>query len=118
MSDHIRYAIHIRRLLQIKERPNQYPVYNVEKAKSLKKLKMDKILSEIKENKRNIKTVKRSFEKERPVNYDDDRYIYDREVQNLQKELLNHLIKHNRNLNNQLNTIKYGRDNKIFKTSL
>ena len=120
MSDPVRSSIHIRRLLKIKERPNQYPVYkyNLENQKSPKTIKMDKIKLEIKANRRNITTVKKCFGKKRPVNYSDDKYIYDRQVENFQKELLNSLIKKNRELKNELNTLKYGRNEHIFLTPL
>ena len=115
MSDPIRYAIHIRRLVQIKQRPNQYPTY---KQKSLRKsesqiiIKKNELSSEIKNNQKNISSVKKSFERKKPVNYnDDDKYLFDREVEKVQKEMLNSLLIKNKKLKSQLKSLK---DNYLF----
>ena len=102
------FAIHIRRLLKIKERPSQYPSYKstIDNKKCLRIRKLDKIRSEIKLNRRSISSVKKSFEKEKPVNYWDDKYIYDREVESFQKIMLKSLISRNKKLNQKLHTLK------------
>ena len=112
MSEHVLYAIHIRRLVQIKHRPNQYPTYDIySRKKGLKKsgsqIIMKELSSEIKLNKKNISTVKKSFEKKKPVNYEDnDKYLYDKEVENFQKVMVDKLISKNNNLKNKLKLLK------------
>ena len=110
MSDDIRYQIHLKRLNQIKQRPNKYPVYNIntkgKNSPSPKKMKIDKLLSEIKTNRINISLVKKGFEKKKPVNYEDDKYIYEREIENIQKKLINQLISNNNDLQNQVQILK------------
>ena len=111
MSDPVRYQIHIRRLFQIKQRPNQYPVYNINskgnRSPSPKKQEMDQIISQIKKNKSNILTIQRDIDRKKPVNYEeDDKYIYDREVEKLQKEMMKQLINKNKVLKNQVKSLQ------------
>ena len=112
MSEHVLYAIHIRRLVQIKQRPNQYPTYDIySKKRHLKKsgsqIIMKELSSEIKLNKKNISTVKKSFEKKKPVNYDDeDKYLYDKEVEKIKKAMVDKLINKNNNLKSKLKLLK------------
>ena len=110
MSDEILYQIHLRRLGEIKQRPNKYPVYNIEKKlknPSPKKQKIDELVSQIKTNKTNITSIKKGFDKKKPVNYDDaDKYIYDREVEKIQKAMMNQLINNNKNLKNELKNLQ------------
>ena len=110
MSDQILYQIHLRRLGEIKQRPNKYPVYNIEKKlknPSPKKQKIDELVSQIKTNKTNITSIKKGFDKKKPVNYDDaDKYIYDREVEKIQKAMMNQLINNNKDLKNELKNLQ------------
>ena len=110
MSDEILYQIHLRRLGEIKQRPNKYPVYNIEKKSknpSPKKQKIDELVSQIKTNKTNISSIKKGFDKKKPVNYDDsDKYIYDREVEKIQKAMINQLINNNKDLKNELKNLQ------------
>ena len=110
MSDSILYQIHLRRLGEIKQRQNKYPVYNIEKKSknnSPKKQKIDELISEIKTNKTNITSIKKGFEKKKPVNYeDDDKYIYDREVEKIQKAMMSQLINNNKDLKNELKNLQ------------
>ena len=109
MSDPIRYQIHLRRLNQIKQRNNLYPVYNISMKSnrvSPRKMKIDKLSNQIKKNNENITIVKKSFEKKKPGNYQDDIYLYDREVKDFQKKLLNQLIKNNNHLKKELKQLK------------
>ena len=110
MSDEILYQIHLRRLGEIKQRPNKYPVYNIEKKlknPSPKKQKIDELVSQIKTNKTNITSIKKGFDKKKPVNYDDaDKYIYDREVEKIQKAMINQLINNNKDLKNELKNLQ------------
>ena len=111
MSDELRYQIHLKRLNQIKQRPNKYPFYNIKikgkNSPSPRKMKIDKLLTEIKTNKLNISLIKKGFEKKKPVDYkDDDKYIYEREVENIQKKLVNQLINKNQNLQNKVQSLR------------
>ena len=110
MSDPIRYAIHLKRLGQIKKRPNQYPIYEYKGKRKLKKSEsqatIDKLSSEIKVNQKNILSIQKSFDKKKPVNYECDKYIYDREVEKMQKEMVNSLINKNKKLKSQLKILK------------
>ncbi len=119
MSDPIRYAIHLRRLGQIKKRPNQYPLYEYRSKKKLKKSEsqatIDKLSSEIKVNQKNILSIQKNFEKKKPVNYECDKYIYDREVEKVQKELVNSLINKNKKLKSQLKILKD--NNQVYQKS-
>ena len=121
MSEPDRYEIHIRRLAQIKKRPNQYPTYDYNnKQKGLKKsgsqIIINELSSQIKINKKNISTVKKSFEKKKPVNYnEDDKYLFDREVEFFQKKMVNSLIKKNKKLEDKLKQLKDD-NNYIFQT--
>ena len=120
MSEPDRYEIHIRRLAQIKKRPNQYHTYDYNnKQKGLKKSGsqiINELSSQIKINKKNISTVKKSFEKKKPVNYnEDDKYLFDREVEFFQKKMVNSLINKNIKLENKLKELKDDY-NYIFQT--
>ena len=111
MSDSIRYQIHIKRLHQIKQRDNHYPSYNIKtkgyQSPSPKRMKINKLLSEIKANKISISTIKKDLAKKKPVNFEeDDKYIYDREVENIQKKLYNKLIYNNNNLKSQVKVLQ------------
>ena len=110
MSNPVRDAIHFRRLLQIKERPNQYPSYTYKKRNDLKKssslIKIRELTSEIKINNKNISFIKKSFSKKKPPNYFDDKYLYNREVENVQKQMLDSLINKNKNLKMKLKNMK------------
>ena len=111
MSDDARYQVHLRKLNQIKQRENHYPVYEYnskgKKSPSPLKVKIDKLISQIKSNTNNISLVKKDLGKKKPVNYDDDKYIYIREVENFQKKLISQLINNNKNLKNQLKDLQY-----------
>ena len=111
MSDDVRYQVHLRRLNQIKQRENHYPVFKFnpkgKKSPSPRKMKIDQLIYEIKSNQNNITLVKKDLGKKKPVNYDTDRYIYDREVENIQKTLINQLINNNKNLKSQLKDLQY-----------
>ena len=117
MSEHSRYQIHIRILNQIKNRPNQYPVYKVNvrnNSSNPRKLEIDKLLSQIKSNSKNISIIQKGLKKKKPVNYDSDMYIYDREVENIQKQMMNKLINKNKNLKNQ---VKFLQENYLITRS-
>ena len=111
MSDPVRYQIHLRRLNQIKQRANHYPIYII-KAKgknspSPKQVKIDKLVSEIKSNKINISLVQKELKKKRPVNFEeDDKYIYDREVENFQKQFIDQLIDKNKLLKKKVKELQ------------
>ena len=121
MSDQVLYQIHLRRLGEIKQRQNKYPVYNIEKKlknPSPKKQKIDELVSQIKTNKTNITSIKKGFDKKKPVNYDeDDKYIYDREVEKIQKAMMNQLINNNKNLKNELKNLQKNKYHPKLKKS-
>ncbi len=111
MSEPVRYAIHIRRLLQIKKRPNQFPTYQYKNKESQKlhkskSQKMKDITSEIKSNRQNIINVKKSFSKKKPPDYFEDKYLYEKEVENVQKQLLDSLIIQNKKLRQKLQVMR------------
>ena len=108
-DDDLRYQIHIKRLRDIKHRANHYPVYETKKgikSPSPKKMKINQLLSEIKENTINIASVQKRFKKKKPINFDeDDKYMYDREVENMRKKLFSRLITDNNNLKVQVRAL-------------
>ncbi len=111
MSDDVRYQIHLRILNQIKNRPNQYPIYipDIKRRKSPNpnRKEIEQLMSQIKTNTNNISTIKKSFEKKKPVNYDDeDKYIYEKEVEKIQKQMMNQLINKNNNLKTKLKDLQ------------
>ena len=120
MSDDLRYQIHLRRLNQIKKRVNHYPIYKINikgaKSPSLKEKKIYQLKTEIKANDANISLVKKDFKKKKPIYYENDKFLYEREVENIQKKFINQLIKNNRELKKQVKDLQknifYKKNNK------
>ena len=113
MSEDLRYKIHLRRLNDIKHRINHYPVYDTKpkgvKSPSPKKMVINQLLSEIKTNTINISVMKKRFAKKKPINFElDDKYIYDREAENIRKQLFSQLITDNNNLKVQVKALQNG----------
>ena len=110
MSDDVRYQIHIRKLNQIKQRQNHYPVYKINikgnKSSSPKEKKIHQLKAEIKSNDINISLVKKDFQKKKPIYYENDKFIYEREVENIQKKFINQLIKKNKELKKQVKDLQ------------
>ena len=119
MSDPVRYRIHIQRLGQIKERNNKYPTYTInskgQNSPSPKKLKIEKLQKEINKNKINISTIRKVFGKKKPIDYKiKGKYVYEKEIEGFQKELIKELIKKNDVLKTEVKNLKY---NNIFRKS-
>ena len=115
MTDAVQYQMHIRNLGQIKQRQNQYPTYGYNLRKDIIKSNKNEEIKELKEtiqkNNKNINKVKQKNEiKNKPINYEDDEYLFDREVENMQKQMLNSLEKRNKELKNKLKEMKNNRD--------
>ena len=111
MSDPVRFRIHIQRLGQIKERNNKYPTYTISNkghnSPSPKSIKIQKLEKEINQNKINISTIKKVFRKKKPIDYKmKGKYVYEKEIEGFQKELIKELIKKNNNLKNEVKTLK------------
>ena len=109
MFDKTQDIRHIKKLLQIKLRDNQYlpNVMNIN-SKPHKKLSKSRsqllnLSSQIESNRKHISSVNRALHKKRPVDYyDEGKYIYDREIEKVQKLLMDNL----KNKNDKLE-IKY-----------
>ena len=111
MADSIRYKMHIRNLGLIKQRQNQYPtyIYSLRKdlIKSDRSKEMQDLKSNISRNNKNINSIKQSINsKNKSINYEDDDYLFDREVEAIQKQMLDRLIKENKELKNKLKEMK------------
>ena len=110
MSDDLRYQIHLRKLNQIKQRQNHYPVYKISikgnKSSNTKEKKIYQLKTEIKSNDINISLVKKDFQKKKPIYYENDKFIYEREVENIQKKYINQLIKNNKELKKQVKDLQ------------
>ena len=119
MSDPVRFRIHIQRLGQIKERNNKYPTYTINakgrNSPSPKSLKIQMLQKEISQNKVNISTIKKVFGKKKPIDYKiKGKYVYEKEVEKFQKQLINKLIKNNDVLKTEVKSLK---DDNIFRKS-
>ena len=109
MTDQINYNTHLKYLGQIKNRPNQYPVYdyNNSKYKNNKKTKEKEIKilkNEIKQNNKNIASVKNNLNTKKKNNYNNDNYL--NEIENIQRQMLNGLINNNNKLKSELKVLK------------
>lgn len=112
MVDKVTYALHLKHLEQIKSRESQYPSYIYEQKpsclkKSDKQIKMQQLKNEIKNNKKNIKHIKKITSPEnRPPNYDYAEYFLQREIENMQKRQISSLLKKNMGLKSELTILK------------
>ena len=119
MSDPVRFRIHIQRLGQIKERNNKYPTYTINSkghnSPNPKSLRIQMLEKEITKNKVNISTIKKVFEKKKPIDYKiKGKYVYEKEVESFQKQLIKQLIKNNDVLKTEVKSLK---DDNIFRKS-
>ena len=104
---------HKNRLLQIKLRDNKYlpNIININ-SKPHKKLSKSKsqlinLSSQIEYNRRHLNSVNRALHKKRPVDYyDEGKYIYDREIEKVQKLLMDRLKNKNDKLEKEYNSLK------------
>ena len=112
MVDKVTYSMHLSNLNKIRDRTSHYPSYIYPKKlscfqKSGRQLQIEKIRNEIKENKNQIKEIKQKISPEkRPPNYDDDEFLFKREVDNIQKLIVGSLVNQNKKLKSKLNNIK------------
>jgi hypothetical protein len=118
MSDPVRFKIHIQRLGQIKQRNNKYPTYTIStkghNSPSPKRIKIQKLEKEINQNRINISTIKKVFGKKKPIDYGTKgKYVYEKEVESFQKELIKELIKKNNVLKNEVKNLKF--TNNIYR---
>ena len=96
MSDPVRYRIHIQRLGQIKQRNNKYPTYTINSkgnnSPSPQKIKIKTLEKEINKNKINISTIKKVFGRKKPIDYKiKGKYVYEKEIEGFQKQLIKEL---------------------------
>ena len=121
MADPVRFRIHIQRLNQIKERNNKYPTYTINSnshhSPSPQRLKILTLEQEINQNKVNISTIKKVFRKKKPIDYKmKGKYIYEKEIEGFQKQLIKQLIKKNDVLKTEVKSLK-NTNNTIFRKS-
>ena len=119
MSDPVRYRIHIQRLGQIKQRNNKYPTYTINSkgnnSPSPQKIKIKNLEKEINKNKINISTIKKVFGRKKPIDYKiKGKYVYEKEIEGFQKQLIKELIKKNDVLKTEVKDLK---NNNIFRKS-
>ena len=121
MSDPVRFRIHIQRLNQIKQRNNKYPTYTINSSShnspSPQKIKIKTLEQEINKNKVNISTIKKVFGKKKPIDYKiKGKYIYEKEIEGFQQQLIKQLIKKNDVLKTEVKSLK-NNNNTIFRKS-
>ena len=121
MSDPVRFRIHIQRLNQIKQRNNKYPTYTInskgQNSPSPHKLRIQTLEKEINSNKINISTIRKVFGKKKPIDYKiKGKYVYEKEVEGFQKQLIKQLIKKNDVLKTEVRSLKNSNSN-IFRKS-
>ena len=119
MADPVKFRIHIQRLGQIKERNNKYPTYTINtkghNSPSPQKLRIQTLEKEINTNKINISTIKKVFKKKKPIDYKiKGKYIYEKEIESFQQQLIKQLIKKNDVLKTEVKSLK---TNNIFRKS-
>ena len=102
---------HIKKLAQIKFRNNQY-MPNNHLLMSHKKLNKSKsqymnLSKKIESNRKHINSVNKALNKRKPVDYyEEGKYLYDRQIENIQKLYLDNLKNNNDKLEKELNVIK------------
>ena len=121
MSDPVRFRIHIQRLNQIKQRNNKYPTYTINSSShnspSPQKIKIKTLEQEINKNKVNISTIKKVFGKKKPIDYKiKGKYIYEKEIEGFQQQLIKQIIKKNDVLKTEVKSLK-NINNTIFRKS-
>ena len=119
MSDAERFRIHIQRLGQIKQRNNKYPTYTTNSkghnSPSPQRIKIQSLEKEINKNNVNISTIRKVFGKKKPIDYKiKGKYIYEKEIEGFQKQLIKQLIKKNDVLKTEVKTLK-NNNNIIFR---
>ena len=112
MYDQALDSRHVKKLAQIKLRNNQYLPHNERFFMSHKKLSKSKsqflnLSNQIESNRKNIKSVNKALKKRKPVDYyEEGKYLYDRQIENIQKLYLDNLKNKNDKLEEKLKDMK------------
>ena len=103
---------HVKKLAQIKLRNNQYLPHKERLMMSHKKLNKSKsqflnLSNQVETNRKNINSVNKALKKRKPVDYyEEGKYLYDRQIENIQKLYLDNLKNKNDKLEEQLKDMK------------
>ena len=106
---------HVKKLLEIKLRNNQYlPRINNYSINSVTHKKLSKsrsqflnLTNKIHSNRKNLNSVNKSLKKKKPIDYyDEGKYLYERDIERVKQLLLNNLKNKNDILENQLKSLK------------
>ena len=120
MYDQALDSRHVKKLAQIKLRNNQYLPHNERFFMSHKKLSKSKsqflnLSNQIESNRKNIKSVNKALKKRKPVDYyEEGKYLYDRQIENIQKLYLDNLKNKNDKLEEKLKDMKKKNDKNSF----
>ena len=106
---------HVKKLLEIKLRSNQYlPQENKYLINSVSHKKLSKsrsqflnLANKIQSNRKNLNSVDKSLKKQKPVDYyDEGKYLYERDIERVKELLRNNLKNKNDILENELKSLK------------
>ena len=106
---------HVKKLLEIKLRSNQYlPQENKYLINSVPHKKLSKsrsqflnLVNKIQSNRKNLNSVDKSLKKQKPVDYyDEGKYLYERDIERVKELLRNNLKNKNDILENELKSLK------------
>ena len=106
---------HVKKLLEIKLRSNQYlPQENKYLMNSVSHKKLSKsrsqflnLANKIQSNRKNLNSVDKSLKKQKPVDYyDEGKYLYERDIERVKELLRNNLKNKNDILENELKSLK------------
>ena len=106
---------HVKKLLEIKLRSNQYlPQENKYLINSVPHKKLSKsrsqflnLANKIQSNRKNLNSVDKSLKKQKPVDYyDEGKYLYERDIERVKELLRNNLKNKNDILENELKSLK------------
>ena len=112
MFDQSMDSLHVKKLAQIKVRNNQYlpnnnPSINTHKKLNKSKSQLLNLSNQVESNRKKLNSVNKALLKQRPVDYyEDGKYLYDREIENIQKLYLDNLKNKNEKLVKELNVMK------------
>ena len=106
---------HVKKLLEIKLRTNQYlPQENKYVIHSVTHKKLSKSRSQlmnlsnkIQSNRKNLNSVTKSLKKQKPIDYyDEGKHLYERDIERVKQLLMNNLKNKNDVLENELKSLK------------
>ena len=106
---------HVKKLLEIKLRTNQYlPHENKYVINSVAHKKLSKSRSQlmnlsnkIQSNRKNLNSVTKSLKKQKPIDYyDEGKHLYERDIERVKQLLMNNLKNKNDVLENELKSLK------------